>query len=321
MGKAEAVPPRSPPTPQDYSEMLQVLQAWDLASRRRKMQAGLRLTRRQIEVIQAGLKDALEYGSLLPSLLSLRTRFSRARVAMRGKTGRARLDAFAREMGVVSPGGVRPANLARDEADLFVVRYWELTCTDRLVLHWDELSLWASGFKEQVSKRPRRSRIEPTSPPVCFGRPIVQAPIPPIEAVKVIADWFSWRFGGDLQSVRLFLERERHRLPDDQARLASLPAPDFRIPSSFQRLYRQRVVAEHAILTASGSVTTVTTRWTCSDGLPTLPSARGRQRHALRPSARTAGAERRAAPGAGRDAQGHGGVAGGDGGRAPPVPV
>ena len=95
---------------------------------------------------------------------------------------------------------------------------------------------------EQARSRPVPSRVRPDFAPIEHPRPIVQAPVNRVDALGIIAGWFRWRFGDNLQVVRLFLERERRRLGQERTRLegssersdlerlATMPPSDFRIP-------------------------------------------------------------------------------------------
>ena len=227
-------------SPQDYDNLGQKIEAWERVNR---SGSGIRLSPRDTQIARQALHDALRFSIVRPQWFSLKRRVARAFRAMRGKKGRAAADAFARKMGAVQAGGRRPPDLTRDEAEFVVLKYWELISPPRhLMLYVDDSSLWASGFMEQAQSRPLASRIQPISDPIEHPEPIVQAPVPLVEAVRIIAGWFPRRFRGNLQSVREFLERERTWLrkererlesssdPADQERLASMPASDFQIP-------------------------------------------------------------------------------------------
>ena len=234
---ARSVQLPQPITTQDYADERQRLEA----ATRGKPPARPSLSPRQIEIIRSALHDALRFSVVLPQWLALQTRLARARLAMRGKPSPEHVKVFARKMGVVDTKGRRSETLIPEEAEYVVYRYWELTCTDRLITHVDDTTMWASGFRAQVEARPHPAQIRPDFDPIQHPRPVVTAPVSPVEAVMIIRGWFPWAFASP-QGVRAFLERHRNRLreerkrlrrsrlPADRARLAALPPPDFPIP-------------------------------------------------------------------------------------------
>jgi len=226
---------------QDLVDLAQELEAWDQATANRENRS-VRLSEHKQYVARKALRDALEFSVVRPLWLSLQTRLARAELAMRDKKGRARVDAFAREMGVVQSGGRRSADLNREGAELVVWKYIELITLEGPVLYVDPKMLWASGREEQRHSNQGAQAMDVEFLPIEHLRPIVMGPVQPVEAVTVIADWFAWRFSGNPQAVREFLERERKRLKRersqlegsrkaaDRTRLEAMPRCDFRIP-------------------------------------------------------------------------------------------
>jgi hypothetical protein len=231
------------PLPVRYQRLRESLQAWLRVLSSRGEDRLLRLGRSEVETAIEALGDALEFWSVRPQWTALQTRYAKAQLAGRGKKGTRKRDtAFARAMGVGAASGKRASNLKAAETALIVRKYWELISVSGLVHHLDDATMWASGWHEQVSARPRPRRIQPAFP-VVPPRPVVEAPIAPAEAVEVIRGWFPWRFK-TADAVRRLLEEQRKQLkeerqklkrsndPADHRRLSTLPPADFATPGS-----------------------------------------------------------------------------------------
>jgi hypothetical protein len=201
-----------------------------------------RFSREQVRQIARGLSEAARWERIKPEYLEQKTRLARAREAMRYRKGRARIDAFAREMGVVTPGRKRVSWLARHEAHMIIDQYVSMTMTENaLVTFADPTHYWASGLAAKAEQSDQIAVPIPSS--ILPPRPVVETPIPTVEALQVIADWHDWRFQGNPESVQRFLSEERHHLREERARLgrsrreedrrllSRLPADDFEIPS------------------------------------------------------------------------------------------
>ncbi len=199
----------------------------------------LQVDRKEIALLIAALDDAARLAMILPRWVELETRLGRARVAARGKGARERNLALAREMGFSVAGGKRQRSIPAEERNLIALKFWELTKTNALA-HFPERDVaWASGFQGAIEKGHQPKPVDASLMP---QKRIVETPISPAEAVRVLVEWFPWCFG-NLESARAFLVRARRELreerarladserPEDLAQLRSLPPADFAVPS------------------------------------------------------------------------------------------
>jgi hypothetical protein len=227
--------------PPGFHDLANDMEGWLLVTKGRP-DAFRRFSREQVRQIARGLSEAARWEQIKPEWLEQKTRLARAREAMRYRKGRDRVDAFAREMGVVTPGGKRSSGLTRDEAHMIVDQYVSMTTTENaLVSFVDPTSYWASGFAAEAEQS--GGIMVPIPPSALPPRPVVKTRIPTVEALQVIADWHHWRFQGVPERVRRFLGTERRRLREERLRLrrsrreedrrllSTLPPDDFEIPA------------------------------------------------------------------------------------------